>query len=90
MEMIKYGGDAFIGELHKLIQTIWHIEQMPKDWQRSIITLINKKKEDRQICDNYREIMLLNTTYKILLTLIKRKVNTEIRNSVDLRKADRQ
>jgi hypothetical protein len=44
---------------------IWNIEEMPCDWRSSIICLIHMK-ADKVVCNNYREISLLSTTYKIV------------------------
>lgn len=78
MEMIKHSGDIFISELYKLVVTILNTEQMPKEWQSGIITLIHKK-GDRRLRHNYRGITLLNTEcstsyYKLNLDMICRKL----------------
>jgi hypothetical protein len=40
-------------------------EQMKMDWEEGIIYPIYKK-GDRSVCSNYRVIIWLNVTYKIL------------------------
>ena len=42
---------------------------MPDEWKESIIVPIHKK-EDKTDCNNYRGILLLPTTYKILSNIL--------------------
>ena len=51
-------------EIHKLIVLLWNKEELPQEWKESIIVPIHKK-GDRMDCNNYREISLLSTSYKI-------------------------
>jgi hypothetical protein len=44
---------------------IWNVEEMPCDWRSSIICLTHKE-GDKLMCNNYRGISLLFTTYKIV------------------------
>ena len=46
---------------------------MPNEWNKSIMYPICKK-EEKSECSNYREISLLNTTYKILATAINNRL----------------
>ena len=52
-------------EIHKLIISIWNKEELPEEWKESIIVSIYKKGNEAD-CNNYRGILLLPTTYKIL------------------------
>jgi hypothetical protein len=51
--------------IHKLINSIWNKEQLPDQLKESIIVPIHKKgyKTD---CNNYHELSLQSTSYKIL------------------------
>ena len=51
-------------EIHKLITSIQK-ERLPEEWKESIIVAIHKNR-DKTDCSNYRGILLLPTTYKIL------------------------
>ena len=51
--------------LYTLICKIWRDEKMPDDWKIGLIVPLFKK-DDKMKCENYRGIMLLNVTYKIL------------------------
>ena len=66
-ELIK--GRTICLEIHKLITSIWKKEELPEEWKESIIVPIHKK-GDKTDCNNYRNISLLPTTYKILSNIL--------------------
>ena len=68
-ELIKAGGRTIYLEIHKLIICIWKKEKLPEEWKGSIIVPIHKK-GDKTDCNNYRDISLLPTTYKILSNIL--------------------
>lgn len=51
--------------IHEIIELIWEKEKLPEYSNISLICPIHKK-NDRQVCRNYRGIALINTAYKIL------------------------
>jgi hypothetical protein len=53
------------GSNHKLIMLIWNKEELPHQCKESIVVPIHKK-GDKTDCSNYRDILLLSTSYKIL------------------------
>jgi Mor family transcriptional regulator len=63
-KLIKVGGRKIHFEIHKLIISTWNKEEMPEEWNKSIIVLIYKKCNTTD-CSIYRCIALLPTTYKI-------------------------
>ena len=63
-ELIKAGGRTIRCEIRKLIISIWNKEELPDEWKESSIY----KKGDKTDCNNYRGILLLPTTYKVLPT----------------------
>lgn len=73
MELIKYGGDLLHERIHMMIKNIWKLEQMPKEWETGQMITIHKK-GDQRICENYRGISLLNVAYKIVSTLIQKRL----------------
>lgn len=79
MELIKYGGEVFRERLYVLIRTIWNEERMPEEWSKGQIITIHKK-GDQQMCNNYRGLTLLNSAYKIISTLIQRRLTAATTN----------
>lgn len=58
-------------EIHKLIFNIWTKEKLPTDWNLAIICPIFKKGDMSKV--DYREISLLDTSYKVLsMTILNR------------------
>ena len=68
-EMIKAGGKTIRSKFHKLINSIFNKEEFPEEWKESIIVPIYKK-DDKTDCSNYKCIVLLPTTYKILSIIL--------------------
>ena len=57
----------------KLCQLCWESRRAPSSWMKSRVTLIFKK-GDPSICDNYRPISLLSIGYKILASLLLKRL----------------
>jgi len=55
--------------VRKFINFIWNKEELPKNWQESIIVPIYKKGEKTD-CSNYRGILLLSTTCTTLSNIL--------------------
>jgi len=68
-ELIKAGGRTVCGAIHKLIISIWNKEELPEEWKESTIVPIYRK-VNKTDCNNYRGILLLPTTYKILSNIL--------------------
>ena len=77
-ELIKAGGRTIHSEIHKLINSIWNKEELPKEGKESIIVLIYKK-VDITDCSNYRGISLLSPTYKILYKILLSRLTPLLR-----------
>jgi hypothetical protein len=74
-ELIKQGGHELLSRLYRILVAVWQSETMPEEWRTGLLIPLLKKGDPTQ-CNNYRGIMLLNTTYKILTSII-RKTLTE-------------
>jgi hypothetical protein len=74
-EFTKVEGRKIRSGIHKGINSIWNKEELPEDWEESVIVLIYKKgdKTDRS---NYRGISLLPTTYKTLPNILLSRLNS--------------
>jgi hypothetical protein len=71
--LIKVGGRTIRCEIHKLIISIWNKEELPEEWNASIIVPVHKK-SDKADCSNYRGISLLPTMYTILSNILLSKL----------------
>jgi hypothetical protein len=67
-ELIQAAGETLLSAFHKPINYILNKEELPDPWKKSIILI--HKKGDKTDCNNYHEISLLSTTYKILSTIL--------------------
>jgi hypothetical protein len=56
-------------DIHKLIYSTWNKEELPEEWQESIIVPIYKK-GDKTNCSKHRGTSLLSTMYKILCNIL--------------------
>jgi hypothetical protein len=68
-EHIQAGGEILSSKIHKLINSIWNKEKLPDLWKESIIESVHKK-GDKTDCSNYRGILLLSTSYKMLSNIL--------------------
>jgi hypothetical protein len=60
-----------VSVIYKLITSIWNKEELPDQWQESIIVPIHKT-GDKTDCNNYRGISLLSTSYILSNILLSR------------------
>jgi hypothetical protein len=70
-ELIKVGGEELWNRIHKLIQSMWIMEEISVEWTKGIICSVFKK-GDRKLCLNCRGITLLDVTYKVFSSLIQK------------------
>lgn len=62
---MKMLNEDSLADIYRLITHIWKNEDLPEGWNDAVLCQVHKK-DDPQICDNYRGIALLNVTYKVL------------------------
>jgi hypothetical protein len=73
--LIQTGGETLRSEIHKLINFIWTEEELPDQWEESLIVPVYKK-GDETGCSNYREISLLSVSYRILSDILLSRLST--------------
>ena len=74
-ELIKHAGDDFVEHLHQLFNKIWTSLSMQREWNMSMITPIFKKGDPKE-CKNHRGISVLNSTYKILSSILCQRLKS--------------
>lgn len=81
IELLKYGGEELQERVYMLLRRIWEEENMPQEWRTGQVVTIHKK-GDQHMCRNYRGITLLNVVYKILSTLVQRRLADATRDII--------
>ncbi|KAI5739997.1 hypothetical protein M8J77_026070 [Diaphorina citri] len=75
MEMIKAGGEPVATTIYQLIKQIWHEKKIPTEWTEATVIPLHKK-GDKEDCNNYRGISLLNCTYKIFSKILLKRLES--------------
>ena len=73
-DILKAGGAPVIQWLHEIFTGVWKNEEMMTDWNLTIFIKLYKNKGEKQLCDNYRGISLLNVTSKIFSRIILNRI----------------
>jgi hypothetical protein len=68
-ELIQGGGEILMSAIHKHVSSVWNKEELPDQWKESIIVAVRKTNE-KSVCNNYHEISLLSTSYKMLSNIL--------------------
>jgi sorting nexin-29 len=68
-ELFKIEENKLIGRLQKVTEKIWMEEQIPIQWEEGLICPVYKK-GDHLMCENYHDISLLNTAYKVFSNIL--------------------
>ena len=77
MELLKSGqSDELISQLSALCTAVLRTGKWPSDWKTSIYLPIFKKGSPLE-CSNYRTIALISHTSKILLHIIRKRMEKQ-------------
>jgi hypothetical protein len=76
-DLIQAGGEILRSEIRKLINSNFNQEELPDQWNMSIIVPIYKK-GDKTDCSNYRGISPLSIRDKILSNILPSRLSPYI------------
>ena len=79
-ELLKKGGDSMINWLVYIINIVWIKKTIPDDWQRGIILLFWKNKENKEVCSNHRGITLLSIPGKLFAMILLERIRPTFHN----------
>ncbi|BHF73373.1 hypothetical protein SprV_0401645400 [Sparganum proliferum] len=77
-EVNKHGGPQLMDHLTALFQEMWRQGEVPQDFKDATIVHLYKRKGNRQVCDNHRDISLLNIAAKIFARIILNRLNNHL------------
>ena len=75
-ELITYAGEGMTDILHKICSNIWITGIWPEIWTKSLIITLPKK-GNLQHCSNYRTISLISHASKVMLKIIKNRLQPQ-------------
>jgi hypothetical protein len=76
-KLIQAGGKILLSVIHKLINSVWNMEELPDQWKESIIVPVHKN-GDKTDCNNYRGISLLSSSNKIISNILLSRLSPYI------------
>ena len=81
IELFQILKDNPVKVLHSICQQIWKTQQWPQDWKRSVFILIPKKGNPKE-CKNYHTIALISHTIKIMLKILKARLQQYVNHEL--------
>ncbi|BHF79977.1 hypothetical protein SprV_0702310100 [Sparganum proliferum] len=81
-EVYKHGGPQLMDHLTALFQRMWRQGEVPQDFKDATIVHLYKRKGNRQVCDNHRDISLLNIAGKIFVRILLNRLINHLEQSV--------
>ena len=71
--------------LHSIGQQIWKTHQWSQDWKKSVF-IPNPKKSNAKQCSNYRTIVLISHTSKVMLKILQARPQQYINHEIKMLK----
>ena len=72
-ELFQILKDDAVKVLQSICQKIWKTQQWPQNWKRSVFMPIPKKGNVKE-CSNYRTIVLISHTSKVMLKILQARL----------------
>ena len=73
IELFQIPKDDAVKVLYSIYQQIWKPQQWPQAWKRSVFILLPKKGNVKE-CSNYRTIVLISHTSKVMLKILQARL----------------
>ena len=73
VELFQILKDDAVKVLFSICQQIWKTQQWPQDWKKSVFIPILNKANAKE-CSNYRTIALISHTSKVMLKILKARL----------------
>ena len=80
VELFQILKDDAVKVLHSICQQIW-TQQWPQDWKRSVFIPIPKKGNPKE-CSNYRTIVFISHTSKVMLKILQAKLQQYVNHEL--------
>ena len=80
-ELFQILKDDAVKVLHSICQQIWKTQQWPNDWKMSVFIQIPKKGNPKE-CSNYRTIALNSHTSKVMLKILKARLQQYVNHEL--------
>src|SRR6218665_1883249 len=75
-EMIKYGGEPVVREMHQICRAAFKEGGTPEEWKKSIITVLHEKGSTLE-CSNYRTIALMSHLGKVFISVLTERLRAQ-------------
>ena len=86
-ELFQILKDDAIKVLHSTCQKIWKTQQWPQDWKMSVFIPIPNKSNVKE-CSNYCTIALFSHVIKVMLKILKARVQQYVNWEIQMFKLD--
>nr|VZI52122.1 unnamed protein product [Spirometra erinaceieuropaei] len=77
-EVYKHGGPQLMDHLTALFQEMWRQGEVPHDFKDATIVHLYKRKGNHHVCDNHRDISLLNIVGKMITRILLNRLNNHL------------
>ncbi|BHF66697.1 hypothetical protein SprV_0200971900 [Sparganum proliferum] len=83
-EVSKHDGPQLMDHLTASFQKMWRKGEVPQDFKDATIVHLYKRKGNHQLCDNHRDISMLNIAGKIFALILLNRLNNHLEQGLIL------